>query len=182
MQALQLSGHFTYPVWQRLACGQRGPDNRGCTVRRLLIFTEPAQTTKFSYSTKYFSRPIQLQLFSCVNESESDFKLSLKHNYCSYQENDDLPYVTKNTTLYLEYQSMYLGLPLLFYSFLQCLHLTFTPMGWHHGFLQLTITVAKLMLKGIVTRVPPCLSPFFPSVQLVEDTDSNSDYSLHVYH
>ena len=28
----QLSGHFTYPVWQRSAGGQRGPDNRGCTV------------------------------------------------------------------------------------------------------------------------------------------------------
>ena len=24
--------YFTYPVWQRSACGQRGPDNRGCTV------------------------------------------------------------------------------------------------------------------------------------------------------
>ena len=32
MQSLQLSGHFTFPVWQRSACGQRGPDNRGCTV------------------------------------------------------------------------------------------------------------------------------------------------------
>ncbi len=28
----ELSGHFTYPVWQRSACGQRGLDNWGCTV------------------------------------------------------------------------------------------------------------------------------------------------------
>ena len=34
MQAFQLSGYFTYPVWQRSAGGQRGPDNRGCTVLR----------------------------------------------------------------------------------------------------------------------------------------------------
>ena len=33
MQAFQLPGlYFTYPVWQQSACGQRGPDNRGCTV------------------------------------------------------------------------------------------------------------------------------------------------------
>ena len=38
IRTFHLSGHFTYPVWQWSACGQRGPDNRGCTVlRRCMI-------------------------------------------------------------------------------------------------------------------------------------------------
>ena len=32
MQALQLSGYFTYLVWRRSAYGQWGLDNRDCTV------------------------------------------------------------------------------------------------------------------------------------------------------
>ena len=38
-EALQLSGYFTYPVWQRSARGQRGPDNQGCTVIEFVILT-----------------------------------------------------------------------------------------------------------------------------------------------
>ena len=32
MYVLRLSGHSTDPVWQQSARGQRGLDNRGCTV------------------------------------------------------------------------------------------------------------------------------------------------------
>ena len=90
MWAFQLSGHFTYPVWQRSAGGQRGPDNRGCTVYgsycrihtriathssvREFVFRLHAITRSFvafggSYAPIYTDRHISCSIANMTNQT-----------------------------------------------------------------------------------------------------------------
>ena len=71
MQALQLSRHFTYPVWQCSACGQRGPDNRGCTVIRkhVRIFVKPLTLQPIQYKLCYSNATTCRTLSKVINQT-----------------------------------------------------------------------------------------------------------------